>query len=115
MKEYLDRKRMGISQIFSEIHPIFAPNSDLNEEETVRLLCEQPRRTRHKIAVRINEGIQRLTADKTVDVEDYLNDDIRELSDYPVNEGRLLHHTFFFLQAKEGLNHLPRGLQNLFP
>ena len=85
MKEYLDRKRMGISQIFSEIHPIFAPNSDLNEEETVRLLCEQPRRTRHKIAVRINEGIQRLTADKTVDVEDYLNDDIRELSDYPVN------------------------------
>ena len=84
MKEYLDRKRMGISEIFASIHPIFSPSSDLDAEETVRLLCEQSRYTRHKTAVRLNEAIRRLTADRTVDVEDYLNDDIRELAQYPL-------------------------------
>lgn len=89
MTEYIDRKSLGIAEIFAEMHPIFSPSSDLNAEETVRLLCEQARRTRHKVAMKINGGIHKITSDSTVDVEDYLDDDIRELARYPLNADSL--------------------------
>ena len=50
MNYYLDRKRMGIAEIFSGMHPIFSPSNDMNAKETVRLMCEQSFRTRAKIA-----------------------------------------------------------------
>lgn len=80
----VDRKKLGMAQLFSELHPLLSPMNDMDAEETVELLCLQPRRTRRKFAEKINEGIDRITADRTVDVEEYINDDIRELAKYPV-------------------------------
>ena len=86
---YIDRKRMGIAEIFSEMHPIFSPSNDMNAKETVRLMCEQSFRTRAKIAAGINRAIRKLTNDSTVDVADYLNDDIKNLSENPVRADNL--------------------------
>ena len=77
---------MGIAEIFSGMHPIFSPSNDMNAKETVRLICEQSFRTRAKIAAGINRAIRRLTQDNTVDVEEYLNDDIKNLSENPVRQ-----------------------------
>ena len=54
MNYYIDRKRMGIAEIFSSMHPIFSPSNDMNANDTVRLMCEQSFRTRAKIAAGIN-------------------------------------------------------------
>ena len=89
MRYYIDRKRMGIAEIFSGMHPIFSPSNDMNAKETVRLICEQSFRTRAKIAAGINRAIRRLTQDNTVDVEEYLNDDIKNLSENPVRADNL--------------------------
>ena len=86
----IDRKKLGMAQLFSEMHPILAPSSDMDPDETVELLCMQTRRTRRKFAARINQGIERLTSDRTVNVEEYLNDDIRELAKYPVGSDGLI-------------------------
>ena len=80
---------MGIAEIFSGMHPIFSPSNDMNAKDTVRLMCEQSFRTRAKIASGINRAISRLTQDSTVDVEDYLNDDIKNLSENPVRADNL--------------------------
>lgn len=80
---------MGIAEIFSEMHPIFSPSNDMNAKETVRLMCEQSFRTRAKIAAGINRAIRKLTNDSTVDVADYLNDDIKNLSENPVRADNL--------------------------
>ena len=71
------------------MHPIFSPSNDMNAKETVRLMCEQSFRTRAKIASGINKAIRRLTQDSTVDVEEYLNDDIKNLSENPVGADNL--------------------------
>ena len=89
MKYYIDRKRLGIAEIFSSMHPIFSPSNDMNAKETVRLMCEQSFRTRAKIAAGINRAIHRLTGESTVDVEEYLNDDIRNLAETPVKADNL--------------------------
>ena len=89
MNYYLDRKRMGIAEIFSGMHPIFSPSNDMNAKETVRLMCEQSFRTRAKIAAGINRSIRKMTCDSSVDVEEYLNDDIKNLSENPVRADNL--------------------------
>ena len=89
MNYYIDRKRMGIAEIFSSMHPIFSPSNDMNANDTVRLMCEQSFRTRAKIAAGINRAIRRLTQEHTVDVEEYLNDDIKNLSENPVRADNL--------------------------
>ena len=89
MNYYIDRKRMGIAEIFSGMHPIFSPSNDMSARETVRLMCEQSFRTRARIASGINRAIRRLTHDSTVDVGDYLNDDIKNLSENPVRADNL--------------------------
>ena len=89
MNYYIDRKRMGIAEIFSGMHPIFSPSNDMSAKETVRLMCEQSFRTRARIASGINRAIRRLTHDSTVDVGDYLNDDIKNLSENPVRADNL--------------------------
>lgn len=89
MNYYIDRKRMGIAEIFSGMHPIFSPSNDMNAKDTVRLMCEQSFRTRAKIASGINRAISKLTKESTVDVEEYLNDDIKNLSENPVRADNL--------------------------
>ena len=89
MNYYIDRKRMGIAEIFSAMHPIFSPSNDMNAKETVRLMCEQSFRTRAKIASGINHAIRRLTHESTVDVEEYINDDIKNLAETPVRADNL--------------------------
>ncbi len=89
MKYYIDRKRLGISEIFSGMHPIFSPSNDMTAQETVRLMCEQSYRTRAKIASSINRTIRKMTQDSTVDVEEYLNDDIKDLAENPVRSDNL--------------------------
>ena len=89
MNYYIDRKRMGIAEIFSAMHPIFSPSNDMSAKETVRLMCEQSFRTRAKIASGINRAIRRLTGESTVDVEEYINDDIRNLAETPVRADNL--------------------------
>lgn len=104
----IDRKKIGMAQLFSELHPILSPSNDMDAEETVELLCMQSRRTRRKFAARVNEGIERITADRTIDVDDYLNDDIRELAKYPVGSDGLVRLTPFveWLQALHRENSL---------
>lgn len=85
----IDRKKLGMAQYFSEIHPILSPANELNAEETVELLCMQTRSTRRKFAARINETVARMMSDKTIDVSDYITDDIRELVRYPVSSDGL--------------------------
>lgn len=65
--------------------PTLSQSNMLDAEETVRELCEQPRRVRENFIKKINSGIKTLTKDKTVDVSDYIDDDIRELAKYPVS------------------------------
>lgn len=89
MKYYIDRKRLGISEIFSGMHPIFSPSNDMTAEETIRLMCEQSHSTRSKIAAGINRAIGKMTRDSTVDVDEYLNDDIRDLVEQPVRADTL--------------------------
>ena len=89
MKNYIDRKRLGISEVFSGMHPIFSPSNDMSAKDTVRLLCEQSRSTRAKIAAGINAGIRKLTQNDTVDVEEYLTDEIRTLAENPVKPDTL--------------------------
>ena len=89
MNYYIDRKRMGIAEIFSSMHPIFSSTNDMSAKETVRLMCEQSFRTRSRIASGINRAIRRLTQDSTVDVEEYINDDIRNLAETPVRADNL--------------------------
>ena len=89
MKYYIDRKRLGIAEIFSGMHQIFSPSNDMNAKDTVRLMCEQKYRTRVKIAASINRGIRKMTDDSTVDVEEYINDDIRNLAETPVRADNL--------------------------
>ncbi len=86
----VDRKKLGMGQLFSELHPILSPSNDMDAEETVELLCMQSRRTRRKFAARINEGIECITSDQTIDVGDYINDDIRELAKFPVGSDGLM-------------------------
>lgn len=81
----VDRRKLGIAQLFSELHPLLSPLNDMDAEETIETLCLQPRRTRRKFVNKINEEIIRITTDRTVDLEDCINDDIRELAKYPVS------------------------------
>ncbi|MBQ9901872.1 MAG: hypothetical protein IJM51_05735 [Clostridia bacterium] len=89
MNYFIDRKRLGIAEIFSAMHPIFSPSNDMNAKETVRLMCEQSFRTRAKIAAGINRAIRRLTSDSTVDVEEYISDEIKNLAETPVRADSL--------------------------
>ena len=89
MNYYIDRKRLGIAELFSKMHPIFSSSNDMNAKDTVRLMCEQSFRTRAKIASGINNAIRRLTQDSTVNVDEYLNDDIKNLAENPVGADNL--------------------------
>ncbi len=80
----VDRKKLGLAQFFSEIHPLLSPMNDMNAEETVELLCMQSRRIRKKFADKVNESVSSILKDRTIDVDDYINDDIRELVKYPI-------------------------------
>lgn len=82
---YIDRKKIGIEALFAAMSPILSQANGLNAEETVRRLCEQPYKTRADLAEKVNFGIKTLTNDTTVDVSDYIDDDIRELARYPVS------------------------------
>lgn len=97
----IDRKKLGMAQFFSEMHPILSPANELDAEETVELLCMQTRRTRRKFADRINEAIARMMSDKTIDVSDYITDDIRELAKYPVSSDGLVRLTPFMQWLQE--------------
>lgn len=81
----VERKKLGLAQLFSELHPLLSPMNEMNAEETVELLCMQNRRTRKKFADTLNEGVSSILNDRTIDVNDYINDDIRELAKYPVS------------------------------
>lgn len=89
MNTFIDRKRLGISEVFSSMHPIFSPSNDMNAKETVRLMCEQKHGTRARIAAGINAGLRKITHNSTVDVDEYLNDEIRNLSENPVRADTL--------------------------
>lgn len=81
---YVDRKKIGIEVLFAAMSPITSQANGLTAMETVERLCEQPRNMRAKVADMINSGIKTLTKDRSIDVASYLNDDIKELSKYPV-------------------------------
>ena len=67
----VDRKKLGLAQFFSEIHPLLSPMNDMNAEETVELLCMQSRRIRKKFADKVNESVSSILKDRTIDVDDY--------------------------------------------
>lgn len=89
MKYYIDRKRLGIAEIFSDMHKIFSPSNDMTPEETVELMCQQSRRTRSRIAAAVNHGVRKMTSSPGADVDEYLNDDVRDIADTPVNADTL--------------------------
>lgn len=82
---HIDRKKIGIELLFSRMSSILSRSNDLNAEDTVHLLCQQPRQIRVKLAKIINTGIKILTDDPTVDVSKYIDDNIREMAKYPVD------------------------------
>ena len=89
MNYYIDRKSMGIAEIFSSLHPIFSPDNSMDAEETVRILCEQKYRTRVKIAAGINHGIKKLTGENGVDLDEYIGDEVRNLAETPIRADNL--------------------------
>ena len=90
MKYYIDRKRVGIAEIFSFMHPIFSASNSMDAEETVRLLCEQKYRTRVKIASGINRAVRKMTGQEGVDLEEYFGDEIRNLAENPIRADNLI-------------------------
>ena len=89
MNYYIDRKRMGIAEIFSSMHTIFSSYNSMSAEETVRLMCKQKYRTRAKIAASINRGVSKMVDESGVDLEEYYGDEIKNLAENPVRADNL--------------------------
>lgn len=81
---YIDRKKLGIELLFSSLSSVTSRMNEITAMETVERLCGQPHRMRKKFAAIINSGIKTITNDPSIDVESYLNNDIKELAQYPV-------------------------------
>lgn len=80
----IDRKKIGVEMLFASMSSVTSQANGLTAMETVERLCEQPRSMRTKFAQMINSGIKTVTGEPSIDVESYLNEDIKELADYPV-------------------------------
>lgn len=94
--KYIDRKKIGIEMLFAFMSPITSQENQMNAEETVQRICEQPRKTRAKIAELINSGIKTLTQNMSIDVKSYLNEDILDLAKYPVTADTMKRLVPFF-------------------
>lgn len=94
--KYIDRKKIGIEMLFAFMSPITSQENEMSAEDTVKTLCEQPRKTRAKIAEMINSGIKTLTKNTSIDVKEYLNEDINDLAKYPVTEDTMKRLEPFF-------------------
>lgn len=81
---YVDRKKIGIELLFASMSAVTSRQNEITPMETVERLCDQPHRMRKKFASLINSGVRTLTKEPSIDVESYLNEDIKELAQYPV-------------------------------
>ncbi len=82
---HVDRKKIGIEILFASMSPVTSQSNGLTAEETVERLCDQSHSVRVKFAQMINSGIKTITSDPSIDVESYLNEDIKKLAKNPVS------------------------------
>ncbi len=111
---YIDRKRVGIEEFFASVSPITSRANEFAPADSVEKLDDQPMRMRMNFAEAVNSALKALFTDKTIDVSNYINDDIFELISYPVTADNLerLAPLFEWLAEIQRLNFLENDRHN---